>query len=229
MAQTLGSRLQILFIKTLWPPKWMVPIPTSSPKSWFSLALGGNWQSLWERKGHVTGGWASGLENAISSPVFEMLPKECHSGAEVTTSQRQQRQSSPTPGRNPGEVSSRGHLGAAQGKENDWDGAEQLSRNGQKQRQAKTSPSEAQDWPCLPRKQLTDLPEQVEVQRKTRVPHRTQLSVCVVLRREKMPAHQATVTDATLLAFSLPAAHLPHGSDGCGLRSDVRRQHRLVR
>lgn len=30
---------------------------------------------------HVTEEWVSGLENAISSPVLEILPKECHSGA----------------------------------------------------------------------------------------------------------------------------------------------------
>lgn len=47
--------------------------------------------------------WVCGLENTISSPDLERLPKEVW-------------QSSPTPGRDPGEVSSRGHVGAAQGK-----------------------------------------------------------------------------------------------------------------
>lgn len=37
----------------------------------------------------MTEDWVGGLENAISSPVFEVFPKECDSGAEVLTSQCQ--------------------------------------------------------------------------------------------------------------------------------------------
>lgn len=124
---------------------------------------------------------------------------------------------------------SRGHLGAAQGKENDWNGAEQLSRNGQKQRQAKDKSLRGLRL-TLSAKETADRSSRTGGSTEnTRVPHRAQLSVCVVRKREKMPAHQAKVMDATLLAFSLPAAHLPHGSDRCGLGSDVRWQHGLVR
>lgn len=53
---------------------------TSTQQPWdlVSLALGGNW--------HILGKIGRELENATSSPVFEMLPKECHRGAKVLAS-----------------------------------------------------------------------------------------------------------------------------------------------
>lgn len=69
----------------LWPPGWVDSHPTSSPGSWFSTALGGNWHILLGRRGHVFEAWANGLEDVKASPVLEML-LECHRGTEVTPS-----------------------------------------------------------------------------------------------------------------------------------------------
>lgn len=51
-------------------------------------STGGNWHILLGRRGHVFEAWANWLEDAIASPVLEML-LECHSGTEVTPSQCQ--------------------------------------------------------------------------------------------------------------------------------------------
>lgn len=55
---------------------------TSDQQPWELVSSSTGWRLAysWE-KSHVTEDWASGLENAISSPVFEGFPKECDSGA----------------------------------------------------------------------------------------------------------------------------------------------------
>ena len=101
--------------RTLWPPDWVDPHPTSSPRSWFSSAQHRNWPILRGRKGHMPEDWACGLGKAKSFPVLGYFPWRPHRRAEIITSWCQRQQSSPVPGGNPGEVSTRGHGGAAWG------------------------------------------------------------------------------------------------------------------
>lgn len=64
---------------------------TSKQQPWELVSFSTGWRLAYSReeKSHVTEDGVTGLENAVSSPVFEVFPKECDSGAEVRTSQSQ--------------------------------------------------------------------------------------------------------------------------------------------
>lgn len=81
---------------------------------------------------------------------------------------------------------------------------------GRKQRQARARPSEARDRPCLQRKQLSERQEQVEVKRKIHVPRGAQLSVQVVLTKEKRESSLPTRPGYTHEHHASSALHSPH-------------------
>lgn len=58
--------------------------PTSNQQPWELVFCSTRWKLAYSfgKNSHVTEEWVSGLENStISSPVLEIFPKECHSGA----------------------------------------------------------------------------------------------------------------------------------------------------
>lgn len=101
---------------------------------------------------------------------------------------------------------------------------------GRKQRQAKDKALSGLR-PPLPAKKIADRSSRTGESQEKNPCALQNTAVCprCAQEREKMPAHQAKIIDATLLALSLLPAHLLHGSEGCGVRSDVKWAYGLVR